>query len=144
MNKFSANSLDNLNSCEPDLMDVFLLAIQRSCIDFGVSEGHRSVARQQALYEQGRTKPGHIVTYIDGINKKSKHNEYPSKAADIFAWVSGKVSYEVKDLCYIAGVVMSCAQELAVDMRWGGNWDRDGIIIADQNFIDLPHFEILS
>ena len=29
------------------------------------------------------------------------------------------------------------------DIRWGFNWDRDGIIISDQNFQDGPHFELI-
>ena len=27
-------------------------------------------------------------------------------------------------------------------LRWGGNWDNDGVILLDQNFDDLPHTEL--
>ena len=27
-------------------------------------------------------------------------------------------------------------------IRWGGNWDSDGVIIRDQGFDDLVHFEL--
>lgn len=38
-----------------------------------VCQGLRTVAAQQALYAQGRTKPGKIVTNCDGVLKKSRH-----------------------------------------------------------------------
>lgn len=144
MYKFSINSKRELNTCHKDIRTVFNKAITLSDIDFGISEGHRSKERQQELYAQGRTKPGRIVTYVDGIKIMSKHNYYPSMAVDIFAWVDNRVSYEVKDLAYIAGVILSVAKEMRVNMRWGGNWDRDGVIIDDQRFIDLPHFELIE
>lgn len=40
-----------------------------------VTEGLRSDARQAALYAQGRTTPGKIVTNADGVNDKSKHQK---------------------------------------------------------------------
>ena len=66
----------------------------------------------------------------------------PSLAGDIYAWV-GKASWDKNHLILIAGVILSCADELGTPLRWGGNWDGDGVIISDQNFIDLPHFELL-
>ena len=38
-----------------------------------VTEGLRTIARQQTLYAQGRTSPGKIVTNCDGVSKKSRH-----------------------------------------------------------------------
>lgn len=38
-----------------------------------VIAGVRSVAQQQALYAQGRTVPGAIVTYKDGVTHRSNH-----------------------------------------------------------------------
>jgi peptidoglycan L-alanyl-D-glutamate endopeptidase CwlK len=31
---------------------------------------------------------------------------------------------------------------LGVKLRWGGNWDRDGEPVTDQDFQDLVHFEL--
>lgn len=130
----------------PDLQKVFSLAVERSSIDFGISEGYRSIARQGLLFLQGKTK-------IDGISKKGKHNFNPSLAGDIFAYhpdypTRKKISYDVAHLSYIAGVIESCAKELyemgeiSHIIRWGGNWDNDGVILYDQNFDDLPHHEL--
>ena len=43
----------------------------------------RSVAEQQRLYAHGRTAPGKIVTWVDGIKKASEHNKYPARAMDV-------------------------------------------------------------
>lgn len=44
---------------------------------------HRNLAAQAALYAQGRTKPGRIVTWCDGISRKSRHNLLPAEAVDV-------------------------------------------------------------
>lgn len=145
---FSKLSLSKLDTCHPDLNIVMRVALHCSSVDFGISEGHRSVERQQELYAKGRTAPGPIVTYVDGVKKKGKHNEFPSLAVDIYAWVDGKVSYDIKHLTYIAGIVQAVSVMLkgmgiiSSEIVWGGNWDKDGTIITDQKFLDGPHFEI--
>lgn len=144
--EFGNTSKKRLNTCHDDLQKILELAIKRTLVDFGIAEGHRPIARQQSLYQQGKSK-------IDGINKKGKHNYDPSEAADIYAYhpdlaTRRKIAYDLGSLCYIAGVIQSCAQELydagEVDylVRWGGNWDKDGVILYDQSFDDLVHFEI--
>lgn len=146
--RFGKTSKTRLATCHNDLQKVLQLAISRSRIDFGISEGHRSLKRQKQLFDEGRSK-------IDGIKKKGKHNYHPSLAADIYIYhpdpeVRSKLLYDKPSLCYIAGVIISCAGELlekdeiSHSIRWGGNWDRDGIILQDQSFDDLPHFELVE
>lgn len=142
MYRFSDTSAKRLSTACQELQDVFNLAIKRSPIDFGIACGHRSVEEQQRLYAQGRTEAGNIVTGVDGITTRSEHNYKPSRAVDIYAYVNGKAVWTVKDLCFIGGVVFSCAAELGISIRWGGNWDGDGEILTDQRFKDLPHFEL--
>jgi len=105
---FSDRSLKKLHTCHPDLQRVALLAIQLSTVDFGVSEGHRSIERQWELYKQGRTEPGKVVTWVDGIRRKSQHNYSPSRAFDVFAWVDA-VSWEEKYYHAIAIAVKEAA-----------------------------------
>jgi len=147
MYKLGKGSLKKLESVHHDLVKIIKLAITRTPIDFGISEGHRSLERQKELYDQGKSK-------IDGINKKGKHNYSPSLAIDLYAYhpdieVRKKLAYDVPTLCLIAGVIISCADELKAkgdikhSIRWGGNWDNDGVILYDQRFDDLPHFELV-
>lgn len=144
--EFGKRSIEKISTCHPDLQKVMHLAISRSRVDFGISEGERSVERQQDLFHQGKSK-------IDGVTKKGKHNYSPSLACDIYAYhpdpaTRRKIIYDTGSLCYIAGIVISCAEELKSKgeithtIRWGGNWDRDGVILHDQSFDDLPHFEL--
>jgi hypothetical protein len=87
------------------------------------------------LFKEGKTDK-------DGLNDLSKHNYKPALAVDMYGWVDGKMNYSIPVMCYLAGIIESVAAELGYRVRWGGNWDGDGIIITDQNFDDLPHFEL--
>ena len=142
MFEFSNTSLKRLRTCHSDLKMIMLAAIKISDIDFGIAEGHRSIARQKKLFIEGKSM-------LDGITRKSKHNEVPSMAVDIYAWVNNEASWDRKHLTYIAGTIMSIASlmkmkgEIEHDVRWGGNWDDDGEILDDQTFDDLPHFELV-
>jgi len=155
--KFGTSSLIKLNSCHSDLQLIFSRTIEISKVDFGISEGHRPIERQKRLYSIGRTTELHRnpVTNIDGENKKGKHNFNPSHALDIFIYhehqaTRKKIIYDDVHLSYIAGLVDAVAEELfekgLIDhkIRWGGNWDSDGIIGLDQKLKDLPHFEIIK
>lgn len=146
--KFGNTSTRKLSTCHPDLVQIHQLAISRSRIDYGISEGHRSLERQKELFDQGRSK-------IDGINRKGKHNFKPSLATDIYIYhpdpeTRQKLAYDPGSLCYVAGVILSCTAELleqqkiSHSIRWGGNWDKDGVILMDQSFDDLPHFELIT
>ena len=42
----------------------------------------------------------------------------------------------------LAGIMLSCAKHLGLELRWGGDWDSDSNTL-DQDFIDLPHFELV-
>lgn len=136
MYKFGTTSKERLATCHDDLQKVFEAAIALSPIDFGIAEGYRSIERQKQLFDEGKSR-------IDGISKKGKHNYSPSLAVDIYAFVNGKASWDSNELCVIAGVVLAVAANYGIKLRWGGNWDMDGQIISDQNFIDLPHFELI-
>jgi len=148
-------SLSRLCSTHIDLQVIWALVINRSSVDISIIEGHRSIKKQQEYYAIGRSvevnrRP---ITNIDGIHVISKHNEMPSMAVDFCAYHSDKlirneIAYNQAHLSYIYGLVDSCAKELYEKgmtthlTRWGGNWDRDGILFFDQNLDDAPHVEL--
>jgi peptidoglycan L-alanyl-D-glutamate endopeptidase CwlK len=145
---FGKRSLEKLRTCHKDLQLILSLAISRSKIDFGITEGHRSLDRQYELFLQGKSK-------IDGKSKKGKHNFKPALAADYYIYhpvleTRRKLAYDKVHLSYIAGVIDACAEELyekgevTHKIRWGANWDSDGVIDYDQSFDDYPHVELLK
>jgi peptidoglycan L-alanyl-D-glutamate endopeptidase CwlK len=56
-----------------------------------ITQGVRSAAQQRALYAQGRTRPGKIVTNCDGYIKKSPHQHW--LAIDIAIVKNGAVEW---------------------------------------------------
>jgi len=145
---FGERSLQKLSTCHPDLQKIMRLAIKRSDVDFGITEGHRSVERQKQLYDEGKSK-------IDGITRKGKHNYSPSLAVDIYIYhpdleTRRKLAYDKVHLAYVGGIISTCAKELyergevSHVIRSGYNWDSDGIIDFDQSFDDYPHHELVS
>lgn len=88
-----------------------------------IFQGFRSFAEQDALYAQGRTKPGAIVTNARGGD--SFHNY--GVACDIVFVVNGRPSWDSKHPWKTLGTVGE-----KYGLEWGGRWT---------SFIDLPHFQ---
>jgi hypothetical protein len=130
MPNLSAKSKEKLATVHPDLQKVLLAAIEFT--DFTILEGHRTPERQRRLFAANKTK-------IDGVTKKGKHNFFPSLAVDIAPYpidFNDAQRYHV-----LASIILRVAKSLDVEIRWGGDWDRDGIL-TDQKFIDIGHFEL--
>ena len=140
---FGKASKKALKTCHADLQVIMQNAITMTTIDFGISEGHRSVERQKALFDLGKSK-------IDGITRKGKHNYIPSLACDIYAYVNGEASYDKETLSYLAGMIELIAKQLYMNkeishvIRWGANWNMNGEILTDQSFDDRPHYELIK
>ncbi|KYG90890.1 peptidoglycan L-alanyl-D-glutamate endopeptidase [[Bacillus] sp. KCTC 13219] len=91
-----------------------------------ITETYRSQERQNYLYAQGRTRPGHIVTWT----LKSNHS---SRLAWDIAVGPPNVLYDVGVLNKVGAI----AQKLGI--TWGGqkSW-------VDAGKTDRPHFEVPS
>ena len=89
-----------------------------------VTAGRRTTEGQQTLYAQGRTAPGAIVTYADGVRRRSTHQD--GRAVDV-VWRTpdGGVSWTGPWELY----GLACE---AVGLAWGGRWRRP---------VDRPHCE---
>lgn len=90
----------------------------------------RTIAEQDALYAQGRTRPGNIVTNARG--GLSYHNY--GLAIDFAFIIGGKLSYDMKgdwdkdkrpDWFEVVSIFKGYSYE------WGGDWQ----------FKDYPHFQ---
>lgn len=131
----SERSLKRLEGVEEDLVKVVRLAIKRTPVDFGVAwlGGFRTPEEQNQLFKDGYSQK-------DGYEKLSKHQF--GEAVDLQVFVGGSAVQSEKMQCIVAGVIASCAIELDVIIRWGGDWDSDADI-RDNKFNDLYHFEII-
>lgn len=139
---FGKKSQEKINTCHKDLQLIFKESLKVSMVDFGVSEGNRSLKKQKEYFDKGLSK-------IDGVNRKGKHNYTPSMAGDIYAYVKNKPghAYDLNYLLYLGGVITSTAKRLLNEgkvthkLRWGANFDRDNEIL-EQAFDDAPHYEL--
>ena len=128
MPKFSKKSLSKLETCDKRLQDLFLRVVKK--FDCTILEGHRSKDRQNKLFNEGKSK----LKY-----PKGKHNSLPSKAVDVAPY---PIDWNDRErFTYFAGYVLGIAYQMGLKIRWGGDWDMD-TQVKDNNFDDLPHFEI--
>ncbi len=128
MPEFGASSTAQLHTCAPPLIEVFKAAIEH--IDIKIISGHRSIARQQHLYEIGRSKKK---------GGDSVHNHTPSDGVD---WAPYPIDWnDLPRWYYYAGIIKAIGLSMGIDLRWGGDWDSD-MILTDNKFNDLGHFEI--
>ena len=149
MYSFGKTSKRRLETCDSRIRDTMYLAIKRSPIDFGIAQGARTVEQQQEYFDNDKSKINpSAYANLEDLLKVAKHIvdgeiRLKAEAVDVYAFVNGKASWDSSSLILIAGVILSCANELGYKLRWGGNWDGDGEIITDQKFQDFPHFELL-
>lgn len=88
---------------------------------------YRSLAEQKRLYAQGRAAPGNIVTNCDGVNKRSKHNVFPTRAIDCAVSDGGKVIWGEE----VYWPLLPLARKYGLVS--GGEWSK---------FPDWPHLEL--
>jgi peptidoglycan L-alanyl-D-glutamate endopeptidase CwlK len=138
MPSLSQFSLDKLNTCDERLVRVFTAVA--AIYDIRVLEGARTWARQRQLLMEERTKVG---------PGESKHNSPTEGDVDWKSRAVDAVPYPIdwkdaKRFTYMAGLVIATGAAMGIKIRWGGNWDMDQVILDDQNFDDLPHFEVID
>lgn len=161
MNVYGSRSKAVLETLHPDLQKIMNLAIQRSYTDFGLHEGGRTVEKQLEYYQNGKSRidPRKYPT-IYALAEAAKHiiipesEEYSkSRAVDIHIaerYNTKKLTWDNVHFARVAGVIESCAQELYEKgeishlVRWGNDWDSDGVIGLDHKLKDSPHIELVK
>lgn len=133
MPDFGRVSRRRLESLHPRLARVCWEVV--AIYDITILETYRSNERQAQLLAEGKTTLG---------PGKSMHNRRPSLAVDVAPWHVNHIPWDdPKPFIFMAGHFFQAAYQEGIKIRWGGNWDGDLIIIDDQNFDDLPHFEMV-
>ena len=131
--KFGERSKAQLESCHPDLREVFNCVLKKFPLDITVIEGYRSNERQEEMFATGRSqlRAG-----------QGKHNRSPSRAVDVAPLVAGKIEWDNRDLwLQFAGFVLGVAAMMDIELTWGGDWDGD-FNCREHSLFDAPHFEL--
>lgn len=118
--KTTCRDINELHPVAQKACRLFLQECEKVGLNVLVTETYRSQARQNYLYEQGRTRAGNVVTWT----KNSRHTG--RMAWDICKNVKGQ---EYSDAAFFAkcGTI---AKKLGI--TWGGTWKTP----------DTPHFEV--
>lgn len=134
MPQFGEKSIKRLAECHHDLQTLFNEVIMD--YDCSILVGARGKEEQERTFAEGRSKKH----WPD-----SPHNKFPSRAVDVSPY---PVDFsEDRDALvrwyHFAGYVLGVASRLGIRIRWGGDWNSNDVF-TDQNFNDLPHFEIIE
>tara|TARA_R110000796_G_scaffold113107_1_gene224876 strand:+ start:1372 stop:1830 length:459 start_codon:yes stop_codon:yes gene_type:complete len=143
----SSRSRERLLGVNLELASTVKRALEISPIDFGVTEGKRSIERQKELVARGLSQ-----------TMNSKH--LTGNAVDLVAYLSGRVCWEMSAYDELADAMKQAAKETGLSTRWGGAWQvrdirlHEGTMEDAMNayidlrrsegrrpFLDGPHFE---
>ena len=113
-------SRKRLQGVHGDLVRVVLRAAEITEVDFVVTEGVRTQARQKQLVASGASK-----------TMKSRH--LTGHAVDLAAVVAGAVRWDWPLYHKLAAAMKRASAELGVPLEWGGDW---------KTFKDGPHFQL--
>lgn len=145
----SNRSISKLEGVNPALVSVVKQAITLSKVDFGVTEGLRSVERQKELVAAGKSQ-----------TMASKHIE--GRAVDLVAYVGSDIAWELNLYDDICDAMAAAARQQGVSIKWGAAWSEGDIrhypssaedamnayidlrrSQGKRPFIDAPHFELM-
>ena len=113
-------SEERLRGVHPKLVAVVRRAAELTQVDFVVTEGLRTEARQRQLVAKGASR-----------TMNSRH--LTGHAVDLAAVIDGDVRWDWPLYYKLADAMKAAARELSVPITWGGDW---------VTFKDGPHFEI--
>ena len=118
--RLSERSLRRLAGVHPRLVALVKEAAALTPVDFMVTEGLRTPARQAALVRAGASR-----------TRRSRH--LTGHAVDVAALVDGQVRWDWPLYPRIAAAFKAAAARQGTPIVWGGDWSslRDG-----------PHFEL--
>ncbi len=117
---FSERSKKNLQGVNPALIAVARRALELSPVDFGITEGLRTMERQREMVRTGKSQ-----------TLKSRH--LTGHAVDVVAYLGANISWEWRYYEQIAAAFKQAGKELGTAIEWGGDW---------KTLKDGPHFQL--
>lgn len=153
--KLSRRSKNELLHVHPDLGQFVACLLLESPVDFGVTDGERTIEEQRQLVRKGvsRTMKSRHLRGDDGY----------AHAVDLVPYFNGKLRWEWELIYPLAEAARRVSLQIEVPIRWGGVWDRrlgnllEGVAEEEvaayvarrkarypgkKVFIDGPHFEL--
>jgi len=120
----NSRSLDDLLPAVKVRVEKFINSAKDAGIDLLVTSTYRDNESQNALYAQGRTKLGRIVTNAKG---GQSFHDYRC-AVDVVPLLNGKPVWDAEnDIWQKVGNF-----GIAAGLEWAGNWTK---------FREMPHFQ---
>ena len=116
----TCRDISELKAVAQQACRLFLQECKKAELDIFLTETYRSQARQNYLYEQGRTRPGNKVTW-------TRNSRHTSRLAWDIAVNPPKDLYDSSVLKKAGNI----AKRLGI--TWGGSWTTSP---------DMPHFEV--
>ena len=119
----ASRSLNDLQEPVRKRVNAFIRAAKAQGIDLLVTSTYRDYESQDALYAQGRTAPGKIIT-----NAKAGQSFHNFRCAvDVVPMLSGKC-------CWDDAALWKKIGQLGKDagLEWAGDW---------KTFQEMPHFQ---
>ena len=119
----------DITMCHPELQEKaqnLIAECKKQGLIVKLGECFRSVAEQDNLYAQGRTKKGNIVTYAKGSSYSSMHQW--GVAFDVIRNDGKGAYYDNDDWFKKVGKIGK-----ALGLEWGGDWTSP---------MDKPHFQL--
>ena len=116
----SKRSLTNLKGVHPDLVKLVTHALSISEVDFAVTEGLRTLARQKELVKSGAS-----------TTMNSRH--LTGHAVDLAPVIGGKIRWDWPPFYTIAKAMKQASIDTGVKIEWGGDWTT---------FKDGPHWQL--
>lgn len=117
---FGPRSEERLQGVHPDLVKIVRRALQLSSVDFSVSEGLRSLARQRELFNAGKSR-----------TMRSRH--ITGHAVDLYPVSKAGAEWVRADFEPVVAAMKQAAAELGLPLECGHDW---------KSFPDSPHFQL--
>ena len=120
MFKLSKSSIEKLIGVHPALILLVSRALLYSEVDFGITEGLRTLERQKILKSEGKSQT---------LNSRHLHG----CAIDFVCYANGKLSWDLGYYRQVSEAFKKASVELNIPIIWGGDWTtlKDG-----------PHIEL--
>jgi peptidoglycan L-alanyl-D-glutamate endopeptidase CwlK len=155
MTHYSTRSLTRLHTCHGELQKL-LLEVDKHWPNT-ILEGKRTIEQQRENVAKKVSKTmdsRHLDDPSNAVDAAPDPLSWPKmheQLAELLGHLSAQGRREMKEHIldyakqlarwyYFAGFVLGTAQQMGIDIRWGGDWDGDRDI-HENTFDDLPHYE---